>query len=585
MRFSILNLLIPLYLISESHFILAQDATFDGDIISIPAMGINKKFFSIELTLDQDSSPPEYELTSFSKRSDITQFIGASTFEGSTLYIPQIDLGDDFYALELRLVNLSPPILRETAKRTVTAPVNLSYTLYLGEEIPNRNTEHPADAFGNSEFLELEGMIAADVTGDGKDELIIAPGYIFQESNPDLELPIRIFQADESYLVTDVTNDLIVGEIPTSGWVNSPILVDDFNEDLYQDIFLIDHGVEYPISNNDEFPGHRNILLLSNGDGTLYDASYTHLPDHLAYNHAGSAGDFDSDGDVDVVISGFNEYREQHYPLLNTYIFLNDGEGIFTFADELIPDYESHIQFTAFSDPSAGTNFMTDLDGDGFTDIIFPSYVGQEGFTTGQTVRIYFGLGGGLFDDPIVINRPSGVYEGLGFGANQAIAEDLDSNGLKDILIKLENEGEGFWYLQQESPRIFKNKNLRSFGSRGVFGLGHDLGSADTFYLYPFNLDDSPDIYIRYGKFLNNNPDNGDPFLATSMQKNILINNGEGVFLLPENVEITNQELLTLWSDSQLIPANINDDDVTDFFVIEINVEGTKQQIHALIGN
>lgn len=129
----------------------------------------------------------------------------------------------------------------------------------------------------------------------------------------------------------------------------------DFNADGDLDIYLADHGLDGP-----PYPGAQNRLYLSNGDGTWRDASAT-LPQRSDFTHSVSTGDFDVDGDLDILVGNSG---------LPSFIHLleNDGEGHFTDRMDILPTGPNE-----FLDPAKRNTLatlMTDLDGDGVDDIV-----------------------------------------------------------------------------------------------------------------------------------------------------------------------------------------------------------------------
>lgn len=444
----------------------------------------------------------------------------------------------------------------------------LTYNYISGVDIQNismRNIEQ--------DYLNLEGMIAADLTGDGKDEFIVTPGYIHLDRAQ--ELPIIIFGTNTDGVVSDITSSIIEGTIPSTGWVNTPILVDDFNNDGFNDLFMMDHGRED--GNNDSFGGHANILLLSNGNGKLVYSTDTHLPVHNTYNHGGSAGDLDNDGDIDVLVSGFNYTEPRNNPELNTLYFENSGNGLFNFNHDVIPQLERDV----YSPPitSAGTNLITDINADGKNDMIFASYVSND-TETDQSLRIYLGNAEGGFDDLIAIPWAESIAT---LGANQVVSEDFNQDLLPDILVKLENGGEGIWYLEQQHNCTFNDQTDNSFGTTGKLDLGHiyDLGSPDSFFPHDFNLDGIPDIYVVYSSVDSRHPDDGRDILAENLQKNIFVNDGYGHFHKANSVTIQNSEQAL--DKGAFIPGDINGDGKTDYFYIETNYDFNRVRVSALL--
>ncbi|MBQ13962.1 MAG: hypothetical protein CMQ17_06125 [Gammaproteobacteria bacterium] len=88
-------------------FSQTQDASISDNVLSIPAVAVNGRFFSVDLTIVADTDPAELELSNAVELSD-TSVEGASSFDGSILSIPSVLLGDVAYRAELTLVSDSP---------------------------------------------------------------------------------------------------------------------------------------------------------------------------------------------------------------------------------------------------------------------------------------------------------------------------------------------------------------------------------------------------------------------------------------------------------------------------------------------
>ena len=120
-------------------------------------------------------------------------------------------------------------------------------------------------------------------------------------------------KGDENY--TNVSH-LFVDNREVKG-VSMPTntLLSDFNGDGKPDFFITDHG--FGGAGN---KGYRDSYYLSQPDGTWLESSSTHLsnPDYLIFDHGGQAGDIDSDGDVDIVLTNLKGYLT---------CWMNDGRG------------------------------------------------------------------------------------------------------------------------------------------------------------------------------------------------------------------------------------------------------------------
>jgi hypothetical protein len=100
--------------------VLAQDATIANNVLSIPVVVVGDLFFSVDLAIVADTDPVELELSDAAELSDSTG-AGASSFDGSTLSIPSILLGDVAYRAELTLISDDPVRFRLASAELVAS--------------------------------------------------------------------------------------------------------------------------------------------------------------------------------------------------------------------------------------------------------------------------------------------------------------------------------------------------------------------------------------------------------------------------------------------------------------------------------
>jgi hypothetical protein len=185
------------------------------------------------------------------------------------------------------------------------------------------------------------GIASADFNRDGFQDLLIA-GL----DEADLG-QTRLFLGTR-------TGGLVESAIVLPGVAFGTVVAADFDADGFPDILLA--GTTNNFSNS---PGITR-LLRNNRDGTFTPID-SGLPDLGETSVA--MGDFDNDGDLDVLLSGASIIARQ------TRLYWNDGQGHFL---------DSGIPFPA---NAAGGVSCADVDGDGDLDFLFLGWNGIEYFT------------------------------------------------------------------------------------------------------------------------------------------------------------------------------------------------------------
>ena len=386
------------------------------------------------------------------------------------------------------------------------------------------------EIFGRQGVTLGESIIAFDYNNDGLQDLGISPSLA--TSDPDL--PIRIFLNQGNFNFQEETAQVFLGEIPVTGYVNHPVISADFNNDGFNDLFLVDHGQEITWP----WDGGRNKILLSRNDGQYYDASLNSLPDMKTFNHHGSYGDIDNDGDLDILISNL------HLP--NSYLLLNDGSAKFTMNTQKLPQnmVSNWDQVESWANP--GGSILADVDGDGKLDIVFGSYKGalprrisvalqndDGNFVETQSLDFHANFSG----NSII---PESGYSVGDTGISEIVTADFDNDGDQDFLLNLEgskNGKNGLMSLRNDSGLLVDNTNdwfpMGNYWQDILPSRGEILDrEAIGFELRDFNSDGRVDFSVAHYSLQLENPgsyifiNTGDGFIQADYANGVSNNTG-----------------------------------------------------------
>ena len=287
--------------------------------------------------------------------------------------------------------------------------------------------------------------LSADLQGDGRRDLILLTG-----SGPPIvqRTPMRILRPNAAGTgMTDVTRKLLGnGALPS---MQHPREVDvaDFNGDGKLDIFVAAHGYDAA-----PFPGERNVLLISRGDGTYSDQSAT-LPSAPDFSHSTTIGDINGDGIPDIFVGNL--------PLpQKAYFLIGKGDGTFAQATNLIP-----ADLTSPNGSTFLTSLLVDVDGDGFPDLVLGSF----GDGLGRNV-ILLNDGTGDFTKRPRVLLPVGVF-GATATVDDILSFDVNGDGRPDLLIlstqsaALQDRGAAIQVLINRGNGVFTDETQVSLGA------------------------------------------------------------------------------------------------------------------------
>jgi hypothetical protein len=230
-----------------------------------------------------------------------------------------------------------------------------------------------------------DGTIWADYDKDGFLDLFVCGAT--REPNAD---PVgRIYRNNNGAFV-DVGAGL-PGVVGTAAW-------GDFDNDGDLDLLVTgspDNGQNF-------------ITRLFRNDNGIFHEVLIDLPGVWASSAAW--GDFDNDGDLDLILTGYGTYGQ------TSKIYRNDGPSHDS-SSWVFTDIGAPIQLV-----NSGSAACGDYDNDGNLDILYSGYTGAGGFST-----IYKGDGHGNFVD---------IHPGLlGVGNSHVNWVDFDNDGDQDVLI------------------------------------------------------------------------------------------------------------------------------------------------------
>jgi hypothetical protein len=258
-----------------------------------------------------------------------------------------------------------------------------------------------------------------------------------------------------------------------------------------------------------------NVLLLNDGAGNLTVAPAGHVPGGAWDSEDVAVADFDGDGDLDAAIAGEDDRMSE--------LYLNDGSGVFTIANDRLP-----------ARGVAQSVVAADVDRDGDADLIFGNH--------GQNF-LFLNNGAGRFTDgtrqrlPAVADLTQDVEVGDvdGDGDPDLVFGNVDDNRL------LLNDGRGFFADAPERLPL-----------RAAIEETREADLAD--------VDGDGDLDLYFANL---------PFVAgADPQDRLLINDGRGRFTDQTAARIGKESRYTVDAeftdvdrdgDLDLVTANLND--------------------------
>lgn len=392
--------------------------------------------------------------------------------------------------------------------------------------VPHIDTENSKTyAFGKN-----NAVIIADIDSNGYLDLVTFP------SNFTVDIPLNpvawtnqngIFVANSNVIQTpgiyQYFRDSVAG---------------DFNNDGYTDYFQIDTGWELNNRDPNFFFGNQPALILGGPAGLAWqklDTWLTNSGGGKSFNHIADSADYDRDGDLDMVVGAFWDFR----------IYENKGLGKFVWREDLFSS-----QFNNGSYNVSGTTFI-ELDG---------QYAAIAGayriFSLSETAQplVVLAQKNGQFVESYTLPRPDlGFNRERNYGASDMFNMDLNGDGREDLLVVWETEakdgindglsnmtgGPGQQRYKDLSNTVvsvyFQDAMGRLVADNQFYNTAGPTSGAPL-YFDDFNLDGYMDFWVSS---MHANPAHFDEL--------VFINDGTGHFVNPKNKMFSTNEYFPDW--------------------------------------
>jgi hypothetical protein len=348
---------------------------------------------------------------------------------------------------------------------------------------------------GNGSYLDVSGawpkssryseaVDAGDVDGDGDIDLFFG----------------REWGANE-LLLNDGTGrfDFSPNPLPHGFERTRSMDFADFDGDGDLDIFLTNGSF------SGGYPAEPDRLYLNDGSGVFTDAT-AQLPANIIHSRESDLGDIDNDGDIDILIAVYESFDR---------IYLNDGNANFTDHSGQLPSpTESSLD-----------GHLIDFDNDGDMDI-YIAHPGQD--------RFYVNQGGAVF-----VEESSRIAP-LSSSTYSVTSADVNADGFEDLVTgRYETGNKAYRMLINDGGGQFLDRTNRIPPSGAFDGLAVEFADADN--------DGDPDLYV-----------------ATSSNDALFLNDGSGFFT------DASEELQAHWDGSQdVVAADLDGDEDIDFAVAQ----------------
>jgi PKD repeat protein/predicted nucleotidyltransferase len=198
-----------------------------------------------------------------------------------------------------------------------------------------------------------------------------------------------------------------------------------------------DGDIDFLLTGNNSYGTQKSVSVVyaNNGDSTFTVQSGISLPGVMSSSVAW--GDYDNDGDLDILLTGYNSDGAIQYI---SRIYRNDGNNVFT--------YQSGIKLEGVANSSAAWG---DFDNDGDLDILLSGRLVSGGFTS----KIYRNNSTNTFTEVTGTSFTGVGYCSVAWG-------DYDNDGDLDILMTGQSAG------STVVSKIYRNNAIMKAGDYGA---------------------------------------------------------------------------------------------------------------------
>ncbi len=301
-----------------------------------------------------------------------------------------------------------------------------SYFTGVFYELGSSSVDKIIDSGDNCYQSYLVEQIMVDYNRDGYLDMLYAPN---EYNNRDDRQNIQFYLGECNGNLTpdEKNNNRFLGLVHAR-----KILVGDYNGDTYLDILLVGHGWDH-----DDFPGEYPVFLYGSANGIFSEKRLTSL---VGYFHGGTSGDFDNDGDLDIILNTTRIGDTQF-----TYL-VNDGSGNFSVNNNL------GVYISPYVGDFVNSEFY-DINKDGNLDLFLMNgnEIDNVDSISGRNYYSELLVGNGEDFSGSRINIPR-VTESTSVSPFYTVYDidffDLDGDGVSEVITLRTTENYRGWYIQ-----------------------------------------------------------------------------------------------------------------------------------------